>query len=131
MKIRMDENNHITAYAVVGDVEDSIEVSFGEEVFNNLPCFLYKYENEKIVIDEDKKAEYLKEQEHQSQTYIIQSQIDEISMWLDEYDEKYKEYERCQRFGLEFEGDIDVLNAQASEKQRLLIELKNQLKTLG
>lgn len=39
-------------------------------------------------------------------------------MWLGEYDEKYKEYERCHlAFWFEFEEDIDILNSQALEKQ--------------
>ncbi|WP_294468629.1 DUF2977 domain-containing protein [uncultured Anaerofustis sp.] len=130
MKIKIDENNYITAYAVIGDVEDSIDINAEENIFNDNPCFLYKYENGSIALDENKKAEYLKEQEKLNKIESIQLQIDEVSMWLNNYDEKYKEYERCQRFGLEFEGDIDVLNSQASEKQSMLIDLKNQLKNL-
>ena len=131
MKIKIDENNYITAYAVIGDVGESIEVNFGVEAFEDLPCFLYKYENGNIVLDENKKAEYLNEQEKLNKADNIQVQIDEVSIWLDEYDQKYKEYERCQRFGLEFEEDIDVLNAQASEKHSLMIKLKNELKSLN
>lgn len=131
MKIQLDENNYITAYATIGDIENSIDVEVEEKIFNDNPCFLYKYENGNIVLDENKKAEYLKEQEKLNKSDNIQVQIDEVSMWLDEYDQKYKEYERCQRFGLEFEEDIDVLNAQASGKQSLMIKLKNELKSLN
>lgn len=131
MKIQLDENNYITAYATVGDIENSIDVEVEEKIFNDNPCFLYKYENDHIVLDENKKAEYLHEQEKLNKADNIQIQIDEVSMWLDEYDQKYKEYERCQRFGLEFEEDIDVLNEQASEKQSLMIKLKNELKSLN
>ena len=45
MKISLDENNYIISFAVVGDVENSIEANLSVEDFNDLPCFLYKYEN--------------------------------------------------------------------------------------
>lgn len=58
MKISLDENKYIVAFAIVGDVENSIEVDFGIEAFNNLPCFLYKYENNELILDEAKKKEW-------------------------------------------------------------------------
>ena len=58
MKISLDENKYVVAFATVGDVENSIEVDFGIESFNDLPCFLYKYENEILTLDEEKKKEW-------------------------------------------------------------------------
>ncbi|MGN8914546.1 DUF2977 domain-containing protein [Anaerofustis butyriciformans] len=58
MKISLDENKYIVAYAVVGDVENSIEANLSVEDFNNLPCFLYKYENGILTLDEEKKKEW-------------------------------------------------------------------------
>ncbi len=58
MKISLDENKYIIAFATIGDVENSIEVDFGIEAFNNLPCFLYKYENGILTLDEEKKKEW-------------------------------------------------------------------------
>lgn len=62
MKIQLDENKYIVAYATIGDVENSIEVSFGVEAFENLPCFLYKYENETLTLDEERKQQWEEEQ---------------------------------------------------------------------
>ena len=62
MKISLDENKYITAFAVVGDVENSIEVDFRIESFNDLPCFLYKYENGILTLDEEKKQQWEEEQ---------------------------------------------------------------------
>ena len=62
MRIQLDENKYIVAFAIVGDVENSIEVDFGIESFNDLPCFLYKYENEILTLDEEKKKQWEKEQ---------------------------------------------------------------------
>lgn len=62
MRIQLDENKYIVAFAIVGDVENSIEVSFGVEAFEDLPCFLYKYENETLTLDEEKKQQWEEEQ---------------------------------------------------------------------
>lgn len=62
MRIQLDENKYIVSYAVVGDVNNSIEVDFGVEAFNDLPCFLYKYENGSLTLDEEKKKEWEEEQ---------------------------------------------------------------------
>lgn len=58
MKIRLDKNNYILSYAVIGDVENSIEANLSVEDFNNLPCFLYKFENGILTLDEQKKKEW-------------------------------------------------------------------------
>lgn len=62
MKISLDENKYIVAFAVIGDVENSIEVDLTVEDFNNLPCFLYKYENGILKLDEEKKQQWEEEQ---------------------------------------------------------------------
>ena len=62
MKISLDENKYIVAYAVVGDVENSIEADLSVEDFNDLPCFLYKYENGLLTLDEEKKKQWEEEQ---------------------------------------------------------------------
>ena len=62
MKIRLDENKYIISFAVIGDVENSIEANLSVEDFNNLPCFVYKYENEKLTLDEEKKKQWEEEQ---------------------------------------------------------------------
>lgn len=58
MKISLDENKYVVAYATVGDVENGIEADLSIEDFNNLPCFLYKYENGILTLDEEKKKEW-------------------------------------------------------------------------
>lgn len=58
MKISLDENKYIIAYATIGDVENSIEANLSVEDFNNLPCFVYKYENEILTLDEEKKKQW-------------------------------------------------------------------------
>lgn len=130
MKIQLDDNNYITAYAIVGDIENSIDVDFDSDIFGENPCFLYRYKNGKVVLDKAKKTAYKKEKETAEKKEEINQEIDSIVLWFEDYDEKYKEYERCQRFGLEYTENIEVLNEEAKQKQLLLLELKKQLETL-
>lgn len=58
MKISLDENKYVVAYATIGDVENGIEADLSVEDFNDLPCFLYKYENGILTLDEEKKKEW-------------------------------------------------------------------------
>ncbi len=62
MRIQLDENKYIVAFAIVGDVENSIEADLSVEDFNDLPCFLYKYENGILTLDEEKKKQWEEEQ---------------------------------------------------------------------
>ena len=130
MKIQLDDNNYISAYAVVGDIENSIDVDFGSDIFGENPCFLYQYKNGKVVLDKTKKTAYEKEKETAEKKEEINQEIDSIVLWFENYDKKYKEYERCQRFGLEFNEDIKKLNKQAKEQQVLLLNLKKEYETL-
>ena len=58
MKISLDENKYVIAFATVGDVENSIEADLSIEDFNDLPCFVYKYEKGILTLDEEKKKEW-------------------------------------------------------------------------
>lgn len=62
MRIQLDKNKYIVAFALVGDVENSIEADLNIEDFNDLPCFLYKYENGILTLDEEKKKQWEDEQ---------------------------------------------------------------------
>lgn len=58
MRIQLDENKYVIAFATVGDVENSIEADLSVEDFGDLPCFVYKYENGILTLDEEKKKEW-------------------------------------------------------------------------
>lgn len=62
MKISLDENKYIVAFATIGDVENSIEADLSVEDFGDLPCFVYKYENGILTLDEEKKQQWEEEQ---------------------------------------------------------------------
>ena len=58
MKIQLDENNYITAFAIIGDIDDSIEADLTIEDFKDIPTFCYQYINEQLILDEAKKKEW-------------------------------------------------------------------------
>lgn len=62
MKIQLDENNYIVAFAIMGDVENSIEVDLTMDDFNDLPLNIYKYENGQLILDKEKKTQWEYEQ---------------------------------------------------------------------
>ena len=130
MKIQIDENNYIMGYATVGEITEGIDVEYDEAVFEYGFAF-YKYENGKIIFDEDKYNQCIENEEKQRQKEELQIQIEEVAEWLKNYDKEYAAYERCKRLGIIYDGDIETLNAQAAEKQNQCNGLKNQLKSLN
>lgn len=58
MKIQLDENNYITAFATIGDIDNSIEADLTIEDFKNIPAFCYQYIDEQLFLDEVKKKEW-------------------------------------------------------------------------
>ena len=51
----------------------------------------------------------------------------ELLQWFEEYDNQVKQYQRCQRLGIEFDRDIEELDNQATEKQLRLREIREEL----
>lgn len=51
----------------------------------------------------------------------------ELLQWFEEYDNQVKQYQRCERLGIEFDRDIEKLDNQATEKQLRLREIREEL----
>ena len=54
MKIQLDNNNYVIAFAIIGDLENSISVNCDDTIFNEYPCNFFKYENNQLILDNDK-----------------------------------------------------------------------------
>lgn len=129
MKIQTDKNSYIIGYATVGGVTDGIDVEYDETIFEYGFEF-YRYGNGKIIFDENKYNEYLKNEEKKKEISDKENQIKELQSWLENYDKEYATYERCKRLGIIYDGDIETLNAEAVQKQNLLNELNSELLVL-
>ena len=54
MFLKLDENNYIEGYAIIGGLESAIEVNLNEEDIPFPHCEAYQYIDGKIILDEDK-----------------------------------------------------------------------------
>ena len=59
---------------------------------------------------------------------LLQKELQEIDKWFKEYDNQVKQYQRCQRIGIEFDKDIVELDNQAKSYQERIREIKDLLK---
>ena len=59
---------------------------------------------------------------------LLRQELQEINIWFKEYDNQVKQYERCQRLGIEFDRDINELDNQAKINQERIREIRNLLK---
>lgn len=68
----------------------------------------------KIIVVEHKETDFEK----------AQKQLSELYAWFEEYDNQVKQYQRCQRLGIEFDKDINELDNQAKIKAEIITELR-------
>lgn len=59
--------------------------------------------------------------------YMLQQELLEINTWFNEYDNQVKQYQRCQRLGLDFDRDINELDNQAKTYQERIREINKIL----
>jgi hypothetical protein len=59
---------------------------------------------------------------------LLQKELTELYSWFDEYDNQVKQYNRCQRLGIEFDKDINELDNQAKVNQDRIAEIREILK---
>jgi hypothetical protein len=59
MLLKLDENNYIEGYAVIGGLEGAIEVDLSEEDIPFPYYKAYKYINGEIILDEDRLNELI------------------------------------------------------------------------
>lgn len=59
--------------------------------------------------------------------YLLQQELLGINTWFDEYDNQVKQYQRCQRLGIEFDRDIVQLDNQAKINQERIREINKIL----
>jgi hypothetical protein len=117
MKLKLNENNYIIAYAEIGDFENSIEyndivpIDFEE----NYPY--YKLENEVLVFDAELKQNYIDKE-------VIKIEKIDLENWFDWYDIQCNQYRRCVELGIEYDKDIMALHQQAEINALRLNEIK-------
>ena len=66
MYLKLDENNYIQGYAIIGGLEGAIEVDLEESDIPFPHYEAYQYVNGQIVLDENKLNEIIKQEKNQS-----------------------------------------------------------------
>ena len=115
MYIYLDENNYVYGYGS-DKIENSVTVdNIPQEVDESLGC--YQYLNGEFILDESK-ADKRKSESVANQT------IREIENWFAWYDTQCMQYQRSIRLGVEFDKNIDELDAEAVTNAARIKELR-------
>ena len=60
-----------------------------------------------------------------SPAQLNEEELAQLLTWFEEYDNQVKQYQRCQRLGIEFDKDITTLDNQAKINAARITELRN------
>ena len=58
----------------------------------------------------------------------LRQELAQLLTWFEEYDNQVKQYERCQRLGIEFDKDIVELDNQAKANAERIAEIRKSIK---
>lgn len=59
-----------------------------------------------------------------TQEEALQNELNFLLKWFEEYDNQVKQYQRCQRLGIEFDKDINELDTQAKANAERITEIR-------
>lgn len=97
-------------------------IELTNEEFDYLICQQNKGKELKVV---DGKVIAVDHEVTEEETLNIE--LNELIQWFEEYDNQVKQYERCQRLGIEFDKDIVELDNQAKVNAERITEIRNIL----
>lgn len=80
MFLKLDENNYLEGYAIIGGLEGAIEVDLNEEDIPFSHYEAYQYINGKIILDEDKLNEIIEAENNQplSETEELKQRVAQL-----------------------------------------------------
>ena len=80
MLLKLDENNYIQGYAIVGGIEGAIEVDLNETDIPYPHYEAYQYINGEIVLDENKLNEIIEAEQNQplSETEELKQRVAQL-----------------------------------------------------
>lgn len=80
MFLKLDENNYIEGYAIIGGLEGAIEVDLEETEMPFPHCEAYQYIDGKIILDENKLNEIIEAEKNQplSETEELKQRVAQL-----------------------------------------------------
>jgi len=123
MQILFDADGRVEGYAEVGGIPGAVEYAGAVPAgFGPDTCRFYRLEGGALVYDAAKRQAEL-------DTIAAAEELAERLEWFEWYDLQVKEYERAQRLGEPFDGDIMALDEQAKENAARIRELREVINT--
>lgn len=104
-------------------IDDNEPIEITEEYFNSLMNEQAKGKDLKVINGEVVAVEHIPTQKE-----LLEKELKELLTWFEEYDKQTIQYQRCQRLGIEFDKDINELDAQAQTNSERITEIRNLLK---
>ena len=96
------------------------------EQFDYLLCEQNKGKELKVVDGEVVAVEHVV-----TENELLESELHELLVWFEEYDNQVKQYQRCVRLEISYDRDIDELDRQAQKNQLRIAEIRQCLGKLG
>lgn len=62
-----------------------------------------------------------------TQEELLNSELNDLYAWFEEYDNQVKQYNRCQRMGIAYDKDIEQLDDQARVNANRITEIRKDL----
>lgn len=85
MFLKLDENNYIEGYAVIGGLEDAIEVDLDEDEIPFPHYEAYQYIDGQLILDENKLNEIIEDEKNQplSETDELKQRIAKLEAMVE------------------------------------------------
>ena len=85
MFLKLDENNYIEGYAIIGGLEGAIEVDLDEADIPFPHYEAYQYIDGKIILDEDKLNKIIEEEQNQplSETEELKQRVAQLEAMVE------------------------------------------------
>lgn len=87
--------------------------------YSTCPCFGDDFEC--VKVDEQT---YLNHLDQEKQKDDLRDELNQLTNWFTDYDVQVSQYTRCQRLGVEFDKNINELDAQAVINAKRIKELR-------
>lgn len=86
-----------------------------------------KYSIKEISPDENGRRRFQIVEHEATQEELLNSELNDLYAWFEEYDNQVKQYNRCQRLGIEYDKDIKQLDNQAKVNAERITEIREIL----
>ena len=107
---------------ILGGFMELLGIEMPLEEFDRLMCEESEGKELKVVDGKVVAVEH-----EQTQEELLELELRNLYKWFEEYDNQVKQYNRCQRLGIEYDKDIKELDNQARVNADRITEIRKDL----